>query len=258
MTGSVRVEKRPLSNGHAAWVFVDKPEPGRLNIVGSAELDSLCNVLEGLGDDPELRAAVLTGGGERAFIGGANIHEMAGLTPETARAFITRLHEACAGLRHLPVPVIARIRGYCLGGGLEVAACCDLRVAAEDAVFGMPEVRVGIPSVIEAAVLPRLMGIGRAREMVMTGRTMDAAEALACGLVERVVPAQDLDAAVGEWLDDIAACGRAALAAQKALCRAWEERPLTEAIDEGIERFAQAFETGEPARMMGAFLNRKG
>ncbi|HJO75520.1 MAG TPA: enoyl-CoA hydratase-related protein, partial [Rhodospirillales bacterium] len=111
-------------------------------------------------DDGDLRAVVLTGKGEKAFIGGADISEMADLTPETAETFITGLHGASAALRRLPVPVVARIQGYCLGGGMEVAAACDMRIASESAVFGMPEVALGLPSVIEAALFPRLIGDG--------------------------------------------------------------------------------------------------
>lgn len=254
---TVRVGRLDLGDGWAARVTIDKPAPGGLNIVGLAELRALVDALDGLKQEAGLRAVVLTGGGERAFIGGASIHEMAALTPDSARAFITALHTVCARLRYLPVPVVARIRGYCLGGGLEVAASCDLRVASDDAVFGMPEVKVGIPSVIEAALLPRLIGIGRARELVMTGRTMDAHEALSCGLVEHVTAPDGLDAVVETWLDHIAECGPRALAVQKELCRAWEERPFDEAIAFSIDRFAEAFETGEPQRMMGAFINRR-
>ena len=122
-----------------------------------------------------------------------------GDTTASAEAFIARLHGACAAIRSLPVPVIARISGYCLGGGLEVAASCDLRVASEDSTFGMPEVNVGIPSVIEAALLPRLVGWGKARELVYTGLSISAAEAVSCGLVERVGQ-REVSAAVVEFL----------------------------------------------------------
>jgi enoyl-CoA hydratase/carnithine racemase len=155
------------------------------------------------------------------------------------------------------VPVIARIRGYCLGAGLEIAAACDLRVAAEDARFAMPEVRVGIPSVIEAALLPRLVGMGRARELVLTGEAIPAAEALAIGLVERVVPADHLDEAVEDWLASIVTAGPRALALQKALLRQWQELPLEEAIAKSIDAFAEAYESDEPRRLMRAFLERR-
>ncbi len=255
-SSSVGLSRQTLPDGHAVRLTVDIPEPGRLNIISSADMAAICTALDGLADDPGLRAVVLTGGGGRAFIGGANIKEMAALTPQTARSFITALHGVCDRLRALPVPVIARIEGYCLGAGLEIAASCDMRVAGDDAVFGMPEVKVGIPSVIEAALLPRLVGVGKAREMVLTGATLDAAEALRCGLVERVAPTEDLDTAVDDWLGHIAQCGPRALAAQKDLCRAWEELPLSGAIDAGIDHFASAFESDEPAHMLGGFLNR--
>ena len=143
--------------------------------------------------------------------------------------------------------MIARIEGYCLGAGLEVAAACDLRVASADARFAMPEVRVGIPSVIEAALLPRLIGAGRARDLVLTGREVEAAEALAIGLVGRVALWNELDAAVDGWLDALLAAGPRALAAQKKLLYAWQELPLSESIARSIDAFAEAYESDEPA-----------
>src|SRR5439155_1086231 len=119
--------------------------------------------------DPELRLVIVTGAGERAFVGGADINELAALDTDSAREFITLVHRCCDGFHRLPVPVIARIDGYALGAGLELAAACDLRVASNRAVFGMPEVRVGIPSVVEAALLPQLIGYGRARRLLLTG-----------------------------------------------------------------------------------------
>ena len=229
----------------------------KLNILDSGMIAALGRAIERVAADGAVRAMVLTGAGERAFIGGADVREMAVLDPAGAREFITGLHQVCAGLRALKVPVIARIQGYCLGAGLEVAASCDLRLAADDAIFGMPEVLVGIPSVIEAALLPRLIGMGRARELVLTGRRVDAAEAESWGLVQRVVPADGLDGALDGWLEAIIACGPEALRLQKALIREWENRPLDEAIAAGIDAFAEAYEGDEPRRMMRAFLERK-
>ncbi len=246
------VEER--EGGRVARLEVDNQ--GKLNILDRALSAELRDRVRALAGDEGLRAVVLTGAGERAFIGGADIVEMVALGPETARAFIATLHEVCEAIRELPVPVIARIRGYCLGGGLEVAASCDLRVAAEDARFAMPEVRVGIPSVIEAALLPHLIGWGKARELLYTGATWDAAEAPACGLGERVVPALALDAAVDDWLDGILAAGPAAIRAQKALMRKWEALPLGDAIEAGIDAFAETYEGDEPRRLMRQFLDR--
>ena len=252
--GQIRVARERREAGVVAHLTVDNQ--AKLNVLDSRLTDALRRAVEGLAAEAELRAVVLTGAGARAFIGGADIRELAALTPATARTYITGLHALCAALQALPVPVIARIQGYCLGAGLEIAAACDLRAASEDARFAMPEVRVGIPSVIEAALLPRLVGMGRARELVLTGAPIDAAEALAIGLVERVVPAERLDAAGDDWLASILAAGPRALALQKKLLREWQELPLDEAIAKSIDAFAEAYESDEPGRLMRAFLER--
>ncbi len=253
-TTGIRLALREHRGAPVAVLTVDNRD--KLNILDSGMIAALGRAIDRVAADGAVRAVVLTGAGEGAFIGGADLREMAVLDPASAREFITGLHQVCAGLRALPVPVIARIEGYCLGAGLEIAAACDLRLAAEGAIFGMPEVRVGIPSVIEAALLPRLIGMGHTRELVLTGRRVDAAEAESWGLVERVVPADGLDGAVDAWLEAILACGPEALRIQKALIREWENRPLDEAIEAGIDAFAEAFEGDEPRRMMRAFLDR--
>lgn len=252
-----RIDVRLEPRGEAGTVaYVTLANPARLNTFTRALLGEFEGAIRGLGAREDLRVVVLRGEGKRAFIGGADIHELATLDTATAGPFIEALHRCCAALRDLPVPVIARQQGYTLGGGLEIALSCDLRIAAEDARFGMPEVCIGIPSVVEAALLPALVGSGRARRMLLLGETIDAAEALAWGLVERVVPAAMLDAAVEEWVAKLLANGRTALAAQKKLMRAWEGLPTEEAIAAGVPAFAEAYATDEPARMMRAFLER--
>jgi len=247
--------------GCVARIVVDYQ--ARLNILNSELIRQLTEAVKGLADNERLRVVILTGAGDRAFIGGADINEMATLDnsptleKSSARGFISRLHEACAALRDSPVPVIARINGYCLGAGLEIAASCDLRVAADHSTFGMPEVRVGIPSVIEAALLPRLVGWGKAAELIYTGESISASEALGCGLVERVVPRDQLDCAVERWAQAILEAGPRAVRLQKALTRDWERMPLDQAIERGIETFGTAYETDEPRRMMKEFFERR-
>ena len=247
-----------------AWVNVQRDARGvavvtidnsaKLNTLNTAVMSDLIAAVEGLGADATLRAVVLRGAGERAFICGADINEMAGLDPASARAFITLVHRSCDVFRRLPVPVIARIQGYVFGAGVEVAAACDMRVAAGDAQFGMPEVRLGVPSVVEAALLPQLIGWGRTRQWLLTGDTIDAATALAWGLVEQVVPVEQLDDAVERLLASILASGPHAIRLQKALVTAWEDLPPREAIQRGIASFASAWESDEPRRMMQRFL----
>ena len=238
-----------------AVVTIDNPT--KLNTLNTPLMTDLVAAVGRLGADDGLRAVVLRGAGERAFIGGADINEMAALDAGSAREFIILVHRSCEAFRRLPVPVIARIQGYAFGAGVEVAAACDMRVAAVGSRFGMPEVRLGIPSVVEAALLPPLIGWGRARELLLTGDTIDAATAQAWGLVEEVVPAEQLDAAVARRVESILASGPRAIRLQKALIAAWEDLPLREAVQRGIASFAAAWETEEPRRMMGAFVARQ-
>jgi enoyl-CoA hydratase/carnithine racemase len=183
---------------------------------------------------------------------------MASLDAAHADAFITLVHRTCDCLRALPVPVIARVNGYALGAGLEVAAACDLRIASTNAVFGMPEVKVGIPSVVEAALLPGVIGWGRTRELLLFGENIDAATALAWGLVEQVVAVDALDAAVEARLAALLSAGPQAVRLQKALIRRWEDLTLSQAVRAGIESFTQAYATDEPKRMMSHFGKRAG
>jgi enoyl-CoA hydratase/carnithine racemase len=230
---------------------------GSLNILSSAVTNGLREGFEKLAGDRTIRAVILAGQSEKSMIGGADIKEMAKLDQTSAEAFITRLRDLCEAVRQFPAPVIARLPGWCLGGGLEVAAACDFRIAAHDAHFGMPEVKVGIPSVIHAALLPRLIGWGRARWLVMTAENIDAPTALGWGLVDVVAQQGGLDDAVEHTVKALLACGPEALRAQKALLRQWEELPLKESVNLSVGVFGQSFLTGEPQRMMQGFLDRK-
>lgn len=230
---------------------------GPLNIINSPVIGDVRDGLNRLAADSGIRVLVLRGSGEKSFIGGADIREMATLDQASAETFITRLRDLCEAVRQFPAPVIARLKGWCLGGGLEVAAACDLRIASQDAQFAMPEVKVGIPSVIHAALLPRLVGWGRARWLILTAATIDAATALNWGLVDRVANDDALDAAIAETAAAIAACAPQAMRSQKALLRQWEELPLTESVNLSVGVFGEAFLTGEPQHHMRAFLDRK-
>jgi enoyl-CoA hydratase len=228
-------------------------EAGSLNILSTPVLLDLLEAFAQLRAQPLVRVLVLRGSGDKAFVAGADIKEMRTLDPGTARVFIDRLRQVCEAARQFPTPVIARIPGWALGGGLELAASCDLRIASNRAQFGMPEVKVGIPSVIHAALLPRLLGAARASWLLLTGDNIDAAQALAWGLVDQVVPLERLDAEVDRLARQLAGYGPQALRQQKRLLRAWEQQPLDEAIVQGVDAFAAAFETGEPQQHMAGF-----
>ncbi len=232
-------------------------EAGSLNILSSPVIADLRVVVEELSTRDDLRVVVLRGTGDKAFVAGADIKEMSLLTPESARTFIDGLRRLCEAIRHCPVPVIARLPGWALGAGLELATACDLRVASTRAQFGMPEVKVGIPSIIHAALLPRLIGQARASWLLLTGDNIDAAQALSWGLVDVVVPPERLDDEVDRAANKFAALAGSALRQQKRLLRQWQETDLNSAILQGVEEFASAIATGEPATFMAAFLATK-
>jgi enoyl-CoA hydratase/carnithine racemase len=257
MIDQSRIDLRldPRAGGTVGYLTLDNRS--KLNTLNRALMIEIIEKVDRLAAHDDLRALVLTGAGDKAFIGGASIPEMAALDRNSAEGFITLVHRTCDCLRELPVPVIARIDGYALGAGLEVAVSCDLRIASSGAQFGMPEVKVGLPSVVEAALIPRLIGFGHARELLMLGETINAETALRWGLVERVVAHDVLDQEIEKIVAAIVAAGPQAVRRQKRLMREWENLPTDRAIAAGIDAFVRAFETDEPKRMLSAFANRK-
>jgi enoyl-CoA hydratase/carnithine racemase len=247
----IRTALESRAGGLVARVTLDNPR--KLNIFTRAALAQLAEAMREVEANERVRAVVITGAGDKAFVGGADLEALGSLDPASAREFIGLVHDACAAMRDCPLPVIARINGWCLGAGLELAACCDLRIAADTATFGMPEVRLGIPSVVEAAVLPRLIGAGHARWLVLTGETIDARTALNWGLIERISKLDELDSHVNSALDAILAGSDEAIRAQKRLCKLWEEAPLAESIHASIDEFARCYESGEPNRRVKSF-----
>jgi enoyl-CoA hydratase/carnithine racemase len=239
-------------SGFVGHVVVNNPE--QRNALGNEGKRQLAEAIEEMAAEPGLRLIVLTGSGDRAFIGGANIKEMSTFERHRSDTGPRLTHRVCNAIRTAPVPVIARVNGYCFGAGLEIAASCDMRAAADTAKFGMPEVLFGIPSGMEACLLPQLVGWGRTRELVYTGRHMPAEEALACGLVERLAPLDRLDAAVEEWVAAIVSAGPRAIRAQKELIRDWERMSISDAVQQGIRAVAAAHGTEEPKRLMSAFV----
>jgi len=228
--------------------------PAKRNALGVEGKQRFIDVMTELRHDESLRALVITGVGDKSFVGGSNLADMAHYTPAQGHAASSKTHYACDAVRTFPVPVIARINGYCFGSGMEIAAAADLRVAADHAKFGMPETRFGIPSGMEAALMPRLIGWGKAVELVLTGDHIDAQEAQRIGFLQKLVPYDGLDAAVEGWIASLLACGPNAVRVQKRLINDWERMAITDAAKVGIEAIAGCYATDEPNRLMTAFL----
>lgn len=225
-----------------ARVFFDRS--AKANALNSALLDEAKRAFTALEAESELRAVVLGGNG-KTFCGGADTGEMSRLDASSGSAFVARIHDVCAAIRALPVPVLAQMQGAVIGAGLEIAAACDLRVAAKGTRFSMPEVKLGIPSVVEAALLPRLIGAGRARWLVMTGEAIEAQKALQWGLIDAIGSPEDI-------LQSLLSADREALRVQKRLCQLWEEAPLAVSVAQSIERFGEVIDRAMARRPLSA------
>lgn len=243
------------ADGRVARLTFNNPE--KRNALGLAGKERFIELMESLKHDESLRALIITGAGDRSFVGGTNLAEMAQFDLAQAEASATKTHRACDAVRTFPVPVIARINGYCFGSGMEIAACADMRAGADHARFGMPETRFGIPSGMEASVLPRLIGWGKAAELVLTGDHIDAAEAYRIGYLQKLVPYDGLDRAVDDWVTSLLACGPRAVRIQKRLIIDWDRMSVTDGARAGIQAYVDSYRSDEPRRMMTAFVNRK-
>jgi len=245
----VRVER----DSGLAWVTLDRPP---LNLIVPEMVEGLRSTFDALRRDPGVRLAVIGGAG-RVTTGGMQLQVLRELTPPAAKAFIASLHEAINLVHEAPFPTIGMLHGACLGAGFELAMACDLRTAATDATMGLPEIRVGIPSVIEAALLPGLVGPGRAAEMLLTGQAISATQALDWGLVNRVAPADELRATTAGLAARILECAPTAVRLQKELIVRWRNTDQRTAVEYGVNAFAQSFVTGEPVEAMDAFLGKR-
>ena len=238
-----------------AWMTIQGR--GDLNLLGLQVFRELNRRLDEVASDQRARVIILQGAGDRAFSAGVDLQEMKALTPLTAEQFIRTLHQAMRKLITSPLPAVAAIQGPCLGGALELALACDLRISADDASFGLPEVRVGLPSVIEASLLPRTIGLGRARAMVLTGESINAQEALGIGLLDQVAPKNRLMEQAAEVVQGFMRMSPYVLSVQKDIISKWLEMGEEDAAEYSIKAFALCFATGHPNEAMNAFLEKR-
>ena len=230
----------------------------KLNALNDAMILQLMAALQLLEKDGNIRGTILTGSG-RSFIVGADIDVMRDLDSHSARDFITTLHELIGMIRRSDKPVIAGINGYCFGAGLEVAISCDLCVASSQATFGMQEVKVGVPSVIEAALLPFIVGLQKTRELLLTGETIDAAVAEKIGLVNRVVAPDELMDACLKDTHRIVQNAMHAVTLQKKLINRWlEYAGLEQSVKTGIDYFGLSFAYPESRDVLSNALKKGG
>jgi enoyl-CoA hydratase len=246
---------RAERDGAVAVLTIDRPE--KRNALSGRVRAELIAALDALREDDAVRVAVITGAGEKAFVAGADIAEFAERTPLEQRAAMTgrRVFEEVAAF---PKPVIAMINGFCLGGGCELALACDLRIAADTAKLGQPEIHLGlIPGGGGTQRLPRVVGMGQAMRLVLSGELVDAAEALRIGLVDLVYPAAELRERVLELARTIAAKSPVALRMAKSAVRAAAEMPLEAGLRYETELFVTAFASEDAREGIAAFLEKR-
>ncbi len=243
-------------DGNVAVVTIDNPP---VNALSAALLDELSDELSTLDVDEAVRAIVLRGAGERAFVAGADIKEFPSLREAPREGGSARgIQKVGAEVERLRTPVIAAIHGFCLGGGLELAMACDIRIAAEGPQLGQPEIKLGlIPGGGGTQRLPRLVGHGRALLMNMTGDPISGQTAYEWGLVERVVPREQLMDAVLELARTLAARSPHALAVLKELARETRDLPIAEGLRREARAFARCLGSEDGREGVAAFLEKR-
>jgi enoyl-CoA hydratase len=242
--------------GSVSTITIHRPD--KLNALNAATIDDLRRVLLDLRHDASVRAVVLTGAGSKAFVAGADIGELAALDPLAARATAARGQHVFDLVEGLGKPVIAAINGFALGGGCELAMACTLRIASDTAKFGQPEINLGlIPGYGGTQRLPRLVGKGRALDLLLRGHTIDAAEALRIGLVDRVVPAGELIPAAETLATELAAKAPQAARAILEAVTGGLERPLADALQHEAALFGLVAATEDMKEGTRAFLEKR-
>ena len=249
---NVLLEKK----GHYAVATINRPKA--LNALNSQVLEDLNELVDLVTADEEIRALVLTGAGEKAFVAGADIGEMSTLTKAEGEAFGKKGNDVFRKLETMPVPVIAAINGFALGGGCELSMSCDIRICADTAVFGQPEVGLGItPGFGGTQRLARLVSPGMAKQLIYTARNIKADEALRIGLVNAVYPAAELMAAAEKMADTIAKNAPIAVRACKKAINEGLDVDMDAALVIEEKLFGDCFETADQKEGMGAFLEKR-
>ena len=250
-TDTVLQERR----GRVAVLTINRPD--KLNALNDQVRDDMLAILTSIESDPDVGAVVITGAGDKSFIAGADIQEFEGRSPFDQRYAMRspRIYDVMSGF---PKPVIAMINGFCLGGGCELAMSCDLRVASDKARFGQPEVKLGlIPGGGGTQRLPRLVGLGQALRLILSGDMIDAAEASRIGLVEQVHPHEELEEKTLELAERIASMSPLTLRIAKQAVRASERMPIEEGITYERDLFCLGFSTDDKAEGVEAFLQKR-
>jgi enoyl-CoA hydratase len=243
------------TDGPVATITLNRPSA--LNAVTWRLLEEVEQALDELSQDDNVVVAIITGAGDKAFCSGIDISEVKDDDMLKARAIGRRIHDTDKAVRMFPKPVIAKVRGACLGAGLELAVSCDMIISTEDARFGFPHMHIGIPSIVEAAILPQAIGIMRTRELCFTADFWDGCKAEQVGLVNHAVPTDQLDAEVDALAKKLSGWSPLAMSVQKEIINKWMDSDLQSAIDFSINSVAINFASEDQKEGMAAFLEKR-
>ena len=237
-------------------VTLNRPEA--LNALNSTVYTELYDVFEAIENDEEVRAVILRGNGEKAFAAGSDVAEMANMNTLEVQKFMATIRKASDRIYNLTKPTIAAISGYALGGGNELAMCCDLRIASEKARFGQPEINLGlIPGASGTQRLPRLIGVAKAKEMIFLGDMIDAATALNIGLVNKVVPPEKVMEEAMAWAAKLASKSSPVLAMAKMAINTGIDTDINSGLNMEARCDALCFATEDQKEGMKAFLEKR-
>ncbi len=252
MSDLVRVTR----DGHVVTVMLNRPEAA--NSFSRAMLDAFASAVDALAGDGDARVVVVTAAGDKVFSAGADLKERAGMSPDEVRAVVTQIRETIGAVAALPMPTVAAISGAALGGGTELALACDIRLASSAATMGLTETSLAIiPGGGGTQRLARLVGPGRAKELILTARRIDAAEAFAIGLVQEIVEPEDLRARAAELASAIAANGPIAVRAAKEAIDRGLDLPLDDALRLETELYGSTIDTRDRLEGLAAFKEKR-
>jgi enoyl-CoA hydratase len=243
------------SVGEVEWIIFNRP--GKLNSLTREDLLFISQHLTHISTNRSIRAVIFTGSGDKAFSAGMDFNGFNQLTPQDAFLLISDLKTVCELIRKIPQPVIMGINGYCIGGAMEMCMAADIRVAAKNAVFSMPEINLGIPSVLDSVLLQQHVGLSLAKEMLLTGEPVDVERINQFGFLNAVVEKSALNDKVREYANTFINKPYETLKQQKELFETWQNSSLDYAIKDSMNQFALAFTTEIPQQRLEEFISKR-
>lgn len=243
------------SDGSIEWIIFNRPE--KLNCLTRENLLQIAQHLKQISTNENVRVIIFTGTGEKAFSAGMHVNEFNQLTPQDAYELISELKMVCESIRTIPQPVIMAINGYCIGGAMEMSMAADIRIASKNTLFSMPEINLGIPSVLDSVLLEKHVGLSLAKEMLLFGESVDVERMNQFGFLNAVVELSELKDVAKEFAEKLIDKPFFTIKQQKELFETWQNSNLDYAIQDSVNKFALAFTTNIPQQRLDDFLSKK-